>query len=506
MCTLCGHPYHSDNAHYAGENTPALGPKAIISDSNANYIDALLLGTSWSGTPGVGATVTYGVSGNPALESDTSAYLSAIKQAMARWSSVANINFNHEYVSTLTGETVDDKPLAFYLNSDSNNPTPIGNGVIGVMYADALVNSFTFSKVHVVVDDGYYNVTRGELTPGMHGFTTVMHEIGHAIGLDHPFEGTLLSYTSNGNQDVTLMAYDDSDDTATSTADPSTPMVFDIAAIQYLYGANTSTNAGNTTYTLTGTPDTRTIWDGGGNDTLDGSGLSTAARLDLTEGVGHYNLVGTEYVALALGANIENALGGSGNDTIYGNTLSNILTGGSGADSLEGDAGNDDMNGNSGNDTLQGGTGNDVIRGGQNDDSLRGGQDNDWVNGNMGIDFVRGDNGNDTVRGGADADTVYGGAGDDFLFGDKGNDILYGDSGADVFVFRPVSGEGNDTIQFFTASEGDKIEFYGGMYDSFTTLSADITFHSTYSAISTDYGTIIVQSSTALTGNDFIFS
>ncbi len=71
--------------------------------------------------------------------------------------------------------------------------------------------------------------------------------------------------------------------------------------------------------------------------------------------------------------NIENVLGGYGNDLIIGNSLNNELDGGEGDDTLNGGAGNDTLIGDAGNDSLIGGTGNDVFWGGLGADTLDGG-------------------------------------------------------------------------------------------------------------------------------------
>ena len=66
--------------------------------------------------------------------------------------------------------------------------------------------------------------------------------------------------------------------------------------------------------------------------------------------------------------NIENVIGGSGNDELTGDDRANQLTGGFGNDILDGGAGNDTLNGGAGNDTLDGGAGDDVLFGGDGDD------------------------------------------------------------------------------------------------------------------------------------------
>jgi len=153
-----------------------------------------------------------------------------------------------------------------------------------------------------------------------------------------------------------------------SYSNVTTLMIDDIAALQHLYGVNEQYNTGNDVYTL-GSFDDGTknddyiyasIWDAGGTDTISWDGQSTVASINLAAGGFCYfgNITGTDNVGLAnatftagsgllgIGYNvvIENAKGGSADDTIVGNSAANILYGGAGAtsiDNLTGGAGAD---------------------------------------------------------------------------------------------------------------------------------------------------------------------
>ena len=131
------------------------------------------------------------------------------------------------------------------------------------------------------------------------------------------------------------------------------PQIADIVAIQDLYGVNTTTRGGDTVYGFNSTETdvhdfsqfTRapslSIWDTGGIDTLDFSGYSQNQLIDLNAEA-FSNLNGISHViSIARGVVIENAIGGSGIDTITGNAASNVLTGGAGNDILDGGAGID---------------------------------------------------------------------------------------------------------------------------------------------------------------------
>jgi len=224
---------------------------------------------------------------------------------------------------------------------------------------------------------------------GGYGFITYLHEIGHSLGLSHPGSynagGTgTITYAANAEflQDTrryTVMSYFDADEDGSGTDHfgsdgllhyAQTPMLYDVAAIQAIYGADLTTRSGNTTYGFnnnTGlnvydfTKNTNpilTIWDGGGIDTLDLSGFSGTQRIDLNAGA--YSDVGgymTNNLAIAYNVTIENAIGGSGSDTITGNDANNKLNGGPGNDILFGGNGSDILHGGPGNDLLNGGPG-----------------------------------------------------------------------------------------------------------------------------------------------------
>ena len=316
---------------------------------------------------------------------------------------------------------------------------------------------------------------------GNWGQATIMHETGHTMGLKHghqdytsqdltgpgyvdgpgPRYGSAALPANHDGQAWSLMTYRSDPGNSTQFEgdqfnQPQTYMQDDIAALQYLYGANFTYNSGNTTYTFSSTtgemfvngvsqgdPDGnkvfRTIWDGNGVDTYDLHNFSGNQSIDLRPGnwttfnsaqlannraySGGTNLAPGN-IANALLYNgdarslIENAIGGSGNDSMYGNDAGNNMTGG---------AGNDYMYGIAGNDTNYGGAGDDTL-----DESL---------GSNGGNDFQFGEGGNDSVYGGYGDDYVDGGANDDRLVGNDGNDVLYGGTGHDTMQ----GGAGNDS-------------------------------------------------------------
>ena len=194
--------------------------------------------------------------------------------------------------------------------------------------------------------------TPGNLTPadGQPVALTLMHELGHAFGLKHPFShadaagqfgpGPYLPVAEEITA-WTVLSYNQNDAQFHLTYSP-----LDIAALQYLYGPNRAVRAGNDTYALSASGP-NFIWDGNGSDTLDAQLQTLPVTLYLEPG--YWGFIGEQaqtitaagQVTVNFGSRIENLLGGSGADQLFGNTADNAITGGAGNDSLQGGAGND---------------------------------------------------------------------------------------------------------------------------------------------------------------------
>ncbi|GEO13627.1 matrixin family metalloprotease [Microvirga aerophila] len=235
-------------------------------------------------------------------------------------------------------------------------------------------------------------------------FYILLHEIGHALGLKHPFHkmahNKQLLKSDLDHVKHTVMSYTGGDINMMS---PSLGRL-DIQAIRALYG----------------------------NPSQDGKQVAkwswSSTDQTLTQ-------IGKGVADIIYGVAVKDILNGDhGDDKIYGF---------GGNDVLYGDVGNDDLRGGYGDDTLQGGTGSDTLRGGYGDDMLYGDIDNDVLKGEIGDDILHGGAGNDDLDGGHGQDMLHGDIGDDALHGGNGWDVLQGGLGNDALN----GGESNDTLQ-----------------------------------------------------------
>lgn len=293
-----------------------------------------------------------------------------IKLAFDAWANVAQIAFTQ--VTESGDGTVGDIRIGV--------SSSVGEGKWGYTKTVAAGATNAHGDIWIAPANG-----AGSFAPGTYNYVGMMHEIGHALGLDHPFEGNripigfdLRNYTIMSNTDPRNAWWTNP---ATGQAEYliKTPMVYDIAAIQSIYGANMAYHAADDVYAYSSTaPFFATIWDGGGTDTIDLSAFSRACTLDLTPGAysslafDNLAMIGSN-LGIAFGATIENAVGGSGADRINGNAVGNQLVGGAGDDTLLGNGGNDILIGGGGRDVLTGGADNDILNGGLGMDKLTGG-------------------------------------------------------------------------------------------------------------------------------------
>lgn len=367
--------------------------------------------------------------------------------------------------------------------------------------------------------DAWFNKGSGYYSnpiKGNYAYTTFLHEMGHALGLQHTHEAYVMP-SDRDSMEYSLMTYRSyiganvgGGYTNETWGYAQSLMMYDIAGLQQMYGANYATNSGNTTYTWNpgtgemfvngigqGAPGGnrifQTIWDGGGADTYDFSNYATNLTVNLAPGawsttsatqLAKLHYYGTQIavgsIANALLYNgdirslIERVIGGSGHDHITGNDANNELFGGAGDDQLFGGAGADRLIGGLGADLLDGGDRFDYaiydeanysgftaslyyagwntgVAAGDSYVSIEGlilGLNSDTGYGNDLVNYIYGRTGDDTIFGMGNQDFLFGESGNDNLIGGDGHDHLFGGAGADLLQ----GGDGFDYARYDEAN------------------------------------------------------
>jgi Ca2+-binding RTX toxin-like protein len=497
-------------------NTPA---------TYASSSDAHKWGLPASGT--AGGTVDFYF--DPA-SNWTATEKSQMTACLTLWSDIANIHF------ALTTNAADAQ-ITFHRGDDGQADTPAGwsgGSSAGDVGGSTL---WTMTSATVSIDTsvpGFGPMDGNFASIGGYVWMTIEHEMGHAIGLGHggAYNGTVDSATQQfsayDTRLWTIMSYIDADDTSAKyyaqypvtgtswgTAPdgyayvPTTPMILDDLAIQQLYGASTSAafSGGQTfgfncnitdvtkefyDFTVNKHP-VVTIWDAGTGNTLDLSGFTKGATINLNPGTfssanGEVNNIG-----IAFGTHIDTADGTNTGDTFIANGDDDTLEGKGGNDVFDFGAtltANDHINGGAGTNSIyldgdysaglnfRGSTfeliQRIVLTAGfsyslaPSDDNVAAGATL-TIDGHslkatdvMKINGVKELNGNFIILGGSASDTLTGGSGNDTITGGLGSDVLKGGPGSDTFVYTRVqesTSVNHDSIVDFDAS-ADKIKLW----------------------------------------------
>jgi serralysin len=465
---------------------------------------------SWSLTPGTGATVTYGFRQSAATYTAgdsnistftqlTAAQIAAVQQVLQMYSELTGITFQQ----VNPGGTTNNATLLFANYTDATD----GAGAFAY-YPESTTSSSAAGDVWLNTQ----SVSTSTLPAGSYSFIAILHEVGHALGLSHPglynaAPGVSITYPVNAQfaqdtQQYSIMSYFKETETGASDYSdyPDTPMLLDVLALQNIYGANMTTRTGDTIYGYgstagaiydfaQNTSPALCLWDAGGTDTLDCSGAAQNQVINLNEG-NFFNINGLiSNVSIALGAVIENAIGGSGNDNLTGNQVDNELKSSDGNDSLNGGLGADTMDGGNGSDTYFVDHVSDIVGEIFNDDlggvdtvfssvtyslspgNVAGGQgygienltltggtnatgnaNKNVISGNNTANNLTGLDGNDTLLGNGGNDTINAGSGVDSTNGGVGNDRIIDDDGVSLDIHDGSTG--TDTIDYSRVTLG----------------------------------------------------
>jgi len=409
-------------------------------------IDGILWGYQWDAqnlgyvfTVGTGTYQPFGVAGYEsitgyeALNADQEAAVVRIFANVANFTDLtftefqtngATVAFRFAEATTIDYSTVAgwDSHIPGSPNDSAEGNPPDPTGVFDYAFGDIWFNRTNYNTP----------------TPGSFAYAAgFMHELGHGLGLAHGHATQDIDHGDHNHTKPMLPADHDSQEysvmtyrgypgapiTDGTTDYPQTYMMNDIAALQYMYGANYATaNTGATTYRwaaltagagsgelfingiaqglATGGHILMTIWDGGGNDTYDFSNYTTALVVDLNPGA--WTTVDANQLAELGpgGATPHPARGNIANAYLFGGDSSSLIEnaiGGNNNDWLKGNQAGNNLQGLGGNDTLEGFDGHDILDQGDGGGGMYGGDDNDTLIAGPDVDYIDGGNDYDTV-------------------------------------------------------------------------------------------------------------
>lgn len=389
-----------DKESVLGARSITVNTVSAFSDRTTPYIETVLTREDWDG-----ATVTYNFP-NTLPDSHRESYETSFGwrplNEIERASFVDIANRQNQYIDVELVQVFDA------VEADIQ--------VVAVIQ-DSTTEAFAFFPAYGIGGDIFLNAEGLALNPnyyapGGYGISTMAHELGHAMGGDHTFEGdsvlpvefdntyfSIMTYTETGFVEVEAFVSGGEYYTQETASYRSELGIIDVAALQYAYGANMATNSGDDVYVYnensrsfdSSNDHYLTIWDAGGVDTIDVSGASYGSLIDLNDytlssvsersayeealevaaeaGLGTFdqvsfienviNSLGDEAflnqnnLGIAFGVVIENVVTGAADDVIIDNEVDNLIFAGSGDDILYlGGGGYDQVDGGAGIDSV----------------------------------------------------------------------------------------------------------------------------------------------------------